>query len=188
MSILFWVGAGLSQASGVPALPAYEAGSFLLNQQQGWAQFLAWREQVLKCQPNRGHEILRQLQQERGVRIVTLCQDGLLQRAGCQALELHGNGFAERMLGAARRPDVIWSGEELDQARVRQAQEWIERSSLVVVVGTSSTVQPGCDMPLKRRGRLIEINLVDTPLSPRCDECWRGRAEELLERFLEEAP
>lgn len=184
MSILFWVGAGLSRASGVPAPPAYDSRSFLLNQQQCWDEFRSWREQVLACQPNRGHEILRQLQESKGARIVTLNQDGLLQRAGCQVLELHGNGFEERSLGATTRPGVIWSGEDLDQTLVRQALDWVERSQSLVVVGSSSRLQPSCDLPLRRGGRLIEINLEETPLSARCDECWRGPAEQLLERFL----
>ncbi len=116
---------------------------------------------------------------------MTLNQDGLLQRAGCQVLELHGNGFQERARGATTGPAVIWTGEDLDQGLVRQALDWVERSQSVVVVGSSSRVQPGCDLPLQRRGRLIEINPEETPLSGRCDECWRGRAEDLLERFLQ---
>ncbi|MBS2035148.1 hypothetical protein JST97_09165 [bacterium] len=185
MSILFWVGAGLSRASGVPAPPGYDFQRFLLNQEQCWSDYLAWREQVLSCQPNRGHEILCQLQRTHRARIVTLNQDGLLQRAGCQVLELHGNAFAEHWSGAARRPGVVWQGEELDQALVRQALEWVEGSEKVVVVGSSSLLQPVCDFPLQRTGRLIEVNLQETPLSKHCDECWRGRAEKLLERFLE---
>lgn len=184
MSILFWVGAGLSRASGLSAPPAYDCQRFLLNQQQCWSEYAAWRQQALHCQPNRGHELLFELQQKLGARIVTLNQDGLLQRAGCEVLELYGNAFGERLLGAARRPDVIWTGEELDQALVRQALDWVERSQTLVVVASSSRSQPTCDFPLARKGRLIELNLEDTPLSPHCDECWRGPAQELLTRFL----
>ncbi len=182
MNLLFWVGAGLSQASGVPKPPAYDLGRFLLNQEQCRQDFALWRQQVLTCQPNRGHQILCELQQlDPNTRIVTLNQDQLLQRAGCQVLELHGNGLEE-----GQRPGVVWTGEDLDAEVLKQAFTWLEECETLVLLGTSSTVQPACEMPLRARGRarLIEINPEETPLSAHCQECWRGRAEELLERFL----
>lgn len=186
MKLLFWVGAGLSQASGVPAPPAYDRGRFLLNQEQGRHEFAAWREQVLARQPNRGHEVLRELQQKYpDTRIVTTNQDGLLQRAGCEVTELHGNGMNE-----SGRPGVVWMGEDLDGALLEEVFGWLETCEVLVLVGTSSTVQPASEMPLRAygRARLIEINLQDTPLSAQCDERLRGRAEELLERFLSWEP
>lgn len=185
--MLFWVGAGLSRASGVPQPPAYDRARFLLHQDQCWQDYAGWREQVLRCQPNRGHQLLHELQQARpGTRIVTLNQDGLLQRAGCEVLELHGNAFGER--GTPRRPDVIWSGEDLNPARLEQVFGWIGECHTLVMLGTSSRLQPSCEFPLRARGRarLIEINPEETPLSSQCDECWRGPAEELLGRFLTE--
>ncbi|MBX3167378.1 MAG: hypothetical protein KF760_08195 [Candidatus Eremiobacteraeota bacterium] len=179
MNLLFWVGAGLSQASGVPNPPACDRRRFLLNQAEYRLELVRWREQVLACQPNRGHEILQKLQQHHpNIRIVTLNQDRLLQRAGCRVLELHGNGFEEGKL--------IWTGEELDTQVLEQVFAWLEECDTLVLLGTSSTVQPACEMPLRARGRarLIEINPEVTPLSTHCEECWRGRAEELLERFL----
>lgn len=165
VKLLFWVGAGLSRASGVPAPPAHDLAR--------------WREQVLTCQPNRGHQILRELQQKHPeTRIVTLNQDQLLQRAGCEVLELHGHGFGERTL--------VRPGDDLDAAALEQVFAWLEECDTLVLLGTSSRMQPVCEMPLRARGRarLIEINPEETPLSPQCDECWRGRAEDLLERFL----
>mgnify|MGYP003601909435 FL=1 len=182
MKLLFWVGAGLSRASGVPAPPAYDRFRFLLHQDQCRREFAQWREQVLACQPNRGHQILRELQQKvPGTRIVTLNQDRLLQRAGCQVLELHGHG-----LGEGDRPEVVWPGEDLDSGLLERVFTWLEECDTLVLVGTSSRTQPACEMPLRARGRarLIEINPADTPLSPQCDECWRARAVDILERFL----
>lgn len=182
MNLLFWVGAGLSQSSGVPPPPAYDLGRYLLNQEECRQDFARWRQQALHCQPNRGHQILQELQQlHPQTRIVTLNQDRLLQRAGCQVLELHGNG-----LEALQRPEVVWIGEDLDTEVLEQVFAWLEECDTVVLLGTSSTVQPACELPLRARGRarLIEINFEETPLSAHCDECWRGPAEELLERFL----
>ncbi|MBN9417666.1 MAG: hypothetical protein J0I12_19605 [Candidatus Eremiobacteraeota bacterium] len=182
MKLLFWVGAGLSQASGVPAPPAYDRGRFLLNQEQCLREFSDWRQQVLACRPNRGHEVLRELQlRHPETRIVTTNQDQLLQRAGCEVIELHGHGMAE-----GGRPGVVWVGEDLDAELLEQVFSWVESCDTLVLLGTSSTVQPACEIPLRARGRarLIEINLRETPLSAQCDECLRGPAEELLERFL----
>lgn len=182
MKLLFWVGAGLSQASGVPAPPVYDQASFLLNQDLCRQEFAHWRKQVLACQPNRGHQLLQELQQRYPkTQIVTLNQDRLLQRAGCRVLELHGHGFGE-----GERPGVLWAGEDLDAGTLEQVFAWLEECDTLVLVGTSSRTQPACEMPLRARGRarLIEINPEETPLSAHCDECWRGRAEEMLERFL----
>ncbi len=179
MKLLFWVGAGLSRASGVPAPPAYDRARFLLNQQACLAEFAQWRRQVLACQPNRGHQILCELQQKYPeLRIVTMNQDQLLQRAGCQVVELHGNGFGENA--------IVWPGDDLDPALLEQVFAWLKECDTLVLLGTSSRMQPACEIPLRARGRarLIEINPEETPLSGQCDECWRGRAEELLERFL----
>jgi NAD-dependent SIR2 family protein deacetylase len=180
MKLLFWVGAGLSRASGVPAPPEYDRARYWLERDQFHQDLAGWRQQALACEPNRGHEVLGLLQQRNPeVRIVTTNQDRLLQRAGCSVLELHGEGISED-----RRPLLL--GEELDANILEQVITWIEECETLVVLGTSSTVQPACELPLRAcgRARLIEINLVDTPLSDRCDECWRGPAEELLQRFL----
>ncbi|MBT9582190.1 hypothetical protein IV102_02505 [bacterium] len=193
--VVFWVGAGLSQASGVCPPPAHNRLSFLHQPEKVWADYQAWKGHLRSCRPNAGHECLAQMQRSHPqVRIVTLNQDGLLQRAGCQVLELHGSVWEsccfqcrlrDCSCAARQRPDVVWSGEELPQENVQRALAWLGECDCLVTVGASGTVPPAGPMPLEaRQAYRIEINPAETPLSAHHHECWRGPAEELLGKLF----
>jgi NAD-dependent deacetylase len=193
--VVFWVGAGLSQASGVCGPPRHDRRSFLEGPDQVWSDYLQWREHILSCSPNAGHHLLHRLQSGHPMaHIVTLNQDGLLQRAGCQVLELHGTVWGSRCFQcdqpgctcqARQRPDVIWSGEDLPARPLQQALEWLRQCDCLVSLGTSGRQPPASHFPLETQGAYrIEINPQETALSPYYDECWRGPAEVLLARLI----
>jgi NAD-dependent deacetylase len=194
-SVLFWIGAGLSQASGVRPPPAHDRVSFLERPEEVWADYQDWRDHLLRCQPNSGHELLARIQRTHPqTRIITLNQDGLLRRAGCQALELHGSVWESRCFQcdrshcdcqARQRPNVVWMGEELPEDRVEQARTWLAECDCLVTVGVSGSVPPAGSMPLEaRQAYRIEINPAETLLSAHHDECWRGPAQDLLGKLF----
>ncbi len=192
--VLFWVGAGLSQASGVSRPPAHDRLAFVQHPEKVWTDYLNWRQTVLECAPNAAHHWLRRLQlQHPWARIVTLNIDGLLQRAECQVLELHGTVWESRCFGCGQskcscrgrqRPAVVWPGEDLPARAVEQALDWLRECDCLVSVGTSARQAPADQMPLQAKNAYrIEINPNETALSSHHDECWRGPAETLLERL-----
>ena len=84
-----------------------------------------------------------------------------------------------RGCGGDVRPGVVWFGESLPEAAWRQALERVGQSDLVLVIGTSGLVQPAASLPgLARRAgaTVVEINPVETALTPICDLSWRSTA------------
>ena len=85
------------------------------------------------------------------------------------------------------RPGVVWFGEVLPEAALRESLEAAVASDLFLVVGTSALVYPAATLPLvaKQQGaRLIEINPELTPLSEVADLTLTGKAGEVLGALL----
>jgi NAD-dependent deacetylase len=56
-----------------------------------------------------------------------------------------------------------------------------------ISAGTTSLVQPAASLPLMAQehgASLIEINPLETPLSPHADQCLRGTASEILSTIV----
>jgi NAD-dependent deacetylase len=71
--------------------------------------------------------------------------------------------------GALARPGVVWFGEALDEALLERAFAEAVAADLCLVVGTSAVVQPAASIALATHqlgGHVIEVNPVDTPLTP----------------------
>jgi NAD-dependent deacetylase len=177
-------------------------------------RFYAWRrERAAAAEPNAAHRALAALEHERGeVEIVTQNVDGLHERAGsASVLRLHGTLWRLRCVGCAQevddtradlgplpprcacgallRPAVVWFGEPLDRSVLARADDHVSRAALVLVVGTSSVVQPAASLATiaRRRGaRVVEINLERTALSDACDEHVEGRAKDLVPLLVAE--
>ena len=84
---------------------------------------------------------------------------------------------------ALMRPDVVWFGEALDPDVIGAAVEAARRADLCLVVGTSALVHPAASIPqltLQQGGRVVELNLDPTPLTPRVDVSLRGKAGTLV--------
>lgn len=126
------------------------------------------REQILKAQPNAGHESLVELEKKYDVTIITQNIDDLHERAGSShVLHLHGNIRFARSTnpldtrlypirgtelkpgdqcpsGFQLRPHVVWFGEEVPLLPV--AQQIISDTDLLIITGTSLTVYPAANL------------------------------------------
>ena len=176
-------------------------------------EFYNWRRELLApLSPNPGHYALVEI--ERRVPHFTLITqniDGLHRKAGSKnMLELHGNLWWVRCTGceglaedlrvplpempecgnckALLRPHVVWFGEMLDPGVLDAAYGAISTCDLMIVVGTSGTVQPAASMGVqaKRVGAAVaEINLDPTPYSGIYHYSIAGKSGEVLPRLLE---
>jgi NAD-dependent deacetylase len=125
------------------------------------------RKQALSVKPNRGHEILAELEKEFDVTIITQNVDNLHERAGSShVLHLHGSLFESRStknpalvyaiegselnmgdvceLGSQLRPNIVWFGEQVPMMQV--AADLASQAELFLVVGTSLVVYPAASL------------------------------------------
>jgi NAD-dependent deacetylase len=178
-----------------------------------WRFYNLRRANLASVKPNPGHEALARLEQRWGsdrFAIVTQNIDRLHQAAGSRhVLELHGSltrvrcsgcqqiedrGYeplpelpACSACGALLRPDVVWFGEMLPSDIWQKATEVTATCQCFLVVGTSAVVFPAAGLIELARtvgATVIEVNLEQTPASPRADVCLYGPSGELLPALL----
>ena len=154
--------------------------------------FLGLNEALANAEPNDGHLGLHRLE-SMGILSTVITQniDGLHQQAGsADVIEFHGTFAQQRCMncrqytpsekidlkvlppqcacGGLLRPDVIMFGELIDVACLQRSQMLASTCDVILVVGTSATVEPAAYLPIiaKRSGAaVIEINPEKTPLS-----------------------
>jgi NAD-dependent deacetylase len=124
------------------------------------------RAQLKEVQPNKGHEILAELEQNFNVQIITQNVDNLHERAGSKnILHLHGelvkvrgefsenesiywetdihigdvNENAEQL-----RPDIVWFGEQVPA--IDLAIPHMQAADVVLIIGTSLQVYPAAGL------------------------------------------
>lgn len=221
--VVVLAGAGLSKASGVPTFRDAQTGLWSRFRPEELAtreafegdpatvwRWYAWRrELVARAQPNAAHHAIAQWQKTSNVTVVTQNVDGLLQRAGGQAIEYHGNLFVNRCLqedhvlddgqweqgeppvcikcGAYVRPGVVWFGEAIPEHAMHAADEAARSADVFVSVGTSALVYPAAGLvetALRAGAVVIEINPEPTPLSSLADHVLRAPAETLLPQLI----
>lgn len=125
------------------------------------------RRSALNAKPNRGHEILAELEKHFEVTIVTQNVDNLHERAGSSnVIHLHGSLFESRStrnpalvypitgselnigdaceLGSQLRPNIVWFGEAVPL--MEYAAELAMQSEIFLVVGTSLVVYPAASL------------------------------------------
>jgi NAD-dependent deacetylase len=125
------------------------------------------RRQALGVKPNRGHEILVELEKSFEVTIVTQNVDDLHERAGSShVIHLHGSLFESRSTldptliypikgwelkrgdkcekGSQLRPNIVWFGEAVPMIEV--AADIVSTSDIFLVVGTSMVVYPAAGL------------------------------------------
>ncbi|MCI0750228.1 MAG: NAD-dependent deacylase [Flammeovirgaceae bacterium] len=134
--------------------------------------------------PNRGHEIIAELENYFDVTVITQNVDDLHERAGSShVIHLHGSLFESRStedeslvypiegtelnlgdlceLGSQLRPNIVWFGEMVPMIEV--AASWASQADFFVVVGTSLVVYPAAGLvnyvPFEAPKYVVDPNL-----------------------------
>ena len=185
--------------------------AFASDPEAVWRFYLARRRGLLDIKPNPAHYALAELERScPRFDLITQNVDGLHHQAGSRnIITLHGDIWIDRCTecgheerastvsdkspacrkcGALARPGVVWFGEMLPEGALEKAAACATAAELMLVVGTSSVVQPAASLAnwAKADGALVvEINLDETPLTPLADATLLGKAGEILARVME---
>lgn len=171
------------------------------------------KQAVDQAQPNAGHYALAEMERRGWLDcIITQNVDGLHTLAGSRAVvEIHGNRNYLRCLQCGRRtprgdappvrlpplcadcggvlkPDTVMFGEPIPPAALEAGQRDAAQCEVMLLLGTSGTVQPAARLPLLAResgAALIEINPETTPLTPWCAVKLPGPAGVALRHLLQ---
>lgn len=168
--------------------------SFFLNNTKEFYDFYREKMNSLKYEPNITHRKLAELEEKGKLKaVITQNIDGLHQKAGSKkVLELHGsvlrnycmkcNNFYDAEFvfegkdipkckcGGIIKPDVVLYQEPLDYDVFEEAVEKISNADLLIVAGTSLTVNPACSLIQYFNGKnLVLINRDATPYDNRAD-------------------
>lgn len=163
------------------------------------------------AKPNAAHNALAELERRGKLRaVVTQNIDGLHHAAGSKnVFELHGTTSRNHCAvcgkeypprygdgkgpvtvplcscGGVIRPDVVLYGEGLDGETFERAAEAIARADVLLVGGTSLTVQPAASLVgLYRGAHFILINLSETPYDGEAEFLIREPLETVLPQLL----
>lgn len=124
------------------------------------------RRQLHKVQPNLGHQILAELENDFEVTIITQNVDNLHEKAGSSnVLHLHGELLKVRSTknhdyildwetdlnsgdvddkGHQLRPHIVWFGEEVPA--LEEAVTLVEKADILIIIGTSLQVYPAAGL------------------------------------------
>ncbi len=180
LSLVVLTGAGISAESGIPTFR--DSGGLWegypvedVATPEGWSRnpqlvldfYNQRRKRALEVKPNRGHEILAELEEYFNVTVVTQNVDNLHERAGStKIIHLHGSLFEsrstvdERLIypiqgweikwgdqcakGSQLRPNIVWFGEAVPL--MDAAADVAAMADLFLVVGTSMVVYPAAGL------------------------------------------
>jgi NAD-dependent deacetylase len=173
-------GAGISAESGIPTFRdsngLWEGYDVMqVATPEGWhanpALVLDFynerRKKALEVKPNRGHEIIAELEKHFDVTVITQNVDNLHERAGSShVIHLHGSLFESRSTadeslvypiegwelkmgqccekGSQLRPNIVWFGEMVPMMEV--AAGHAAKADIFIVVGTSMVVYPAASL------------------------------------------
>ncbi|MBU0691688.1 NAD-dependent deacylase [bacterium] len=186
--------------------------AFLRNPERVWEWYQYRRDVLDSANPNPGHFALAAWERIcPEFSLITQNVDGLHQAAGStRVIELHGNLKVNRCqscgaesdteeirfegkvpkcgCGGMLRPGVVWFGEMLPEAAIREAFQSSQTCDLFLVVGTSAVVYPAASLPeiAKESGAaVLEINPEPTPITRWADFSIRGNAGDILPQLVE---
>ncbi|MFW5928130.1 MAG: SIR2 family NAD-dependent protein deacylase [Thermoplasmatota archaeon] len=189
--------------------------SYRRDPERSWELFKLQIEETSQAEPHEGYFSLVDLEEDGLKSVITQNIDGLHQKAGSDnVIELHGtlsklvceycdneydtSEFLDVIndgeipkcdCGDILRPDVVLFGEQLDPTDVDSAITDAQESDLVLVIGTSSIVQPAASLPrmAKNHGaEVVEINLKETPITDDVTDIFlQGKAGEVLPEITE---
>jgi len=189
--------------------------AFKKNPTKVWNVLLKDMKEIIdKAIPNDAHKGLARLE-ELGIlkTIITQNIDGLHQMAGnTDVIEFHGTYAWHRCMdcknrckssridltnipplcdcGGIYRPEVVFFGEIIPPEHLWRSRQLASDCDLMLVIGTSATVQPAALMPhiAKESGsKVIEINPEETPLTGSIsDYLIMGNAGEVMGSIITE--
>lgn len=203
MKITFFTGAGISQESGISTFRDKNDGLWENIDLESVATLKGWntnREKLLefynerrreleKSEPNEAHKILKSLEKDHKVSIITQNIDDLHERAGStNILHLHGEltksrgyfyehksspldpiydiGYEDikdgdlcKETGSQLRPHVVWFGEM--PYNVEESYKKIMDTDIFVIVGTSLNITYTLDMLNTVADKNIPIYYID---------------------------
>lgn len=133
-----------------------------------WEWYLYRRRIIAGCEPNAAHSALaeRTKRKDRVMTLITQNVDGLHERAGHpNVIRFHGSIWSNRCTGcgverqacgelcyaelplsscchALERPAIVWFGESLPDQALHAAFSALADADVMLVIGTSGTVQP----------------------------------------------
>ena len=167
--------------------------AFRRDPEKVWNLLIRGMHEVLvKSRPNMAHRGLAALEDMGRLQtVITQNVDGLHQQAGSRdVIEFHGSFAWQRCTvcerrcrtaeldlavipprcecGGIFRPDCVFFGEMIPPAHLARSQQLAAGCQVMLVVGTSATVQPAAMLPLIARNAgalVIEINPEPTPLT-----------------------
>ena len=189
--------------------------AFLKNPGKVWRVLLTTMIDTLKkAIPNPGHLALATLETlNRLDTVITQNVDGLHQLAGnTDVIEFHGSFAACRCMRCAKRttidlldlstlppgckcggiyrPDCVFFGEMISPDLLERSHKIAGRCNVMLVVGTSGTVQPAAELPViaKSSGALIiEVNPEKTHLTRRVSDIFlKGAAGNVMDHLISE--
>ena len=162
--------------------------TFFMNKTEEFFEFYKSKMNSLKYQPKITHIKLAELEAKGKLKaVITQNIDGLHQKAGSKVVyELHGsvlrnycmnchkfydaeyvfnsNGIPRCSGGGIIKPDVVLYEEGLDEETIEKSIYSIQNADLLIVGGTSLTVQPASGLINFFRGKnLVLINRDSTP-------------------------
>lgn len=173
-------GAGMSQESGLATFRDKDGlwakyDPMKLATPEAWTEnpalvlefYNVRRRQLLEVEPNRGHELIAELESDFDVQVVTQNVDDLHERAGSShVLHLHGEIRKSRSTvdsnliypidgselhigdlcekGSQLRPHIVWFGEAVPA--IEEAVKLIATADILLVIGTSLNVYPAAGL------------------------------------------
>ena len=157
--------------------------TFFMNKTEEFYKFYKEKMNSLKYEPNITHIKLAELEKKDKLKsVITQNIDGLHQKAGSKnVLELHGsvlrnycmncnkfynaefifnsNGIPKCSCGGIIKPDVVLYEEGLDETILNSSVKAIQNADLMIVAGTSLTVNPASSLVNFYKGnKLVLIN------------------------------
>ena len=168
--------------------------TFFVNHTEAFYKFYKDKMNSLKYEPNITHMKLAELEEKGKLKaVVTQNIDGLHQKAGSKNVyELHGSvlrnycmkchkfydaeyvftskGIPKCTCGGIIKPDVVLYEEGLDEETLENAIWAIQNADVMIVAGTSLTVQPASSLLNYYKGnKLVLINRDVTPYDNRAN-------------------
>lgn len=170
------------------------SSSFFYNHTDEFYDFYKKYLNCLNVKPNETHNFLVKLESSGKLKgVITQNIDGLHTKAGNKnVFELHGtvyenycvkckkkytaeyvfnsDGTPKCECGGIIKPNVVLYGEALPDASYNQSLLAINKADMLLVIGTSLTVQPACGMINVFEGKyLVIINKDKTPYDNKAD-------------------